>query len=180
VPPSRYTRSTTHAYSPRSSAVTGISLNGSEPSRIPADVQFTSTSAATGPSTTATPSSAPSRRARAGVRFQTATAAPTERSAYAAARALPPAPSTSALFGGGSPSASSSPGASVLSARIVPSAAKVSVFAAPIARASSEASVASASAASLCGIVTLTPANPWAGRSRTVASNASGATAMRS
>ena len=40
----------------------------------------------------------------------------------------------------------------------------VSVFAAPIARASSEAVVASASAASLCGIVTLTPAKPAAGQ----------------
>ena len=180
MPPSRYTRSTTHAYSPRSSAFTGISLNVSAGSYRPTDVQLTSTSAPPGASTAVTPRSAARRRARSAARFQTKTSAPAPRSAYAAARALPPAPSTSAVRGAGSPSASSSPGASVLSARIAPSGPNVSVFAAPIACASSERSVARASAASLCGIVTLTPRKPAAGRPRTVASNASGSTAIAS
>ena len=53
-------------------------------------------------------------------------------------------------------SAASRPPASVLSAWIAPSA-NVSVFAAPIARAASLASSATASAATLCGIVTFAP-----------------------
>ena len=69
----------------------------------------------------------------------------------------------------------------MLSARIAPSAGpNVSVFAAPIARASADASVATASAASLWGIVTFTPANPAAARPPTVSANASGGTARRS
>ena len=180
MPPSRYTRSTTHAYLPRSSVVSGRDLNVSAGSCSPTDVQFTSTSAPTGPSTAATPRSTASRRARSGDRFHTATAAPVERNAWAAARALPPAPRIIALRGTGSPSASSRPGASVLSARIAPSTPNVSVFAAPIARAAGDASPASASASSLCGIVTLTPANPAVASSPSVAASASGATATRS
>ena len=179
--PSRYTRSTTHAYSPMSSDVTGSSLNVSAGSCRPTDVQLTRTSAAIGRSTAATPRSAATARPRSGVRFHTATAAPVRRKAYATARALPPAPSTSALRGAGSPSASSRPGASVLSARIWPSPGpNVSVFAAPMARASAEASVASASAASLCGTVTLTPWKPAAGSPRTRSAKPSGATGRRS
>src|SRR3954469_12654933 len=102
------------------------------------------------------------------------------RGGAAAAGGRPPAPSTSAVRGAGSPRASRSPGASVLSARIAPSGPNVSVFAAPIARASSEASSARASAASLCGIVTLTPANPCAGSPRTVCTKSSGETVIGS
>jgi hypothetical protein len=61
----------------------------------------------------------------------------------------------------------------VLSARIAPSS-NVSVLAAPIACAAGLATSASASAASLCGIVTLTPRKPAAGSARTVSSNSSG------
>ena len=61
------------------------------------------------------------------------------------------------------PSAAISPGASVFSAAIVPSAANVSVLAAPISRAAVEACVASASAACLCGIVTFAPTKPAPG-----------------
>ena len=80
---------------------------------------------------------------------------------------------------GGSGSAASRPGASVLSARIVPSGAKVSVFAAPIAAAAGVAASASASAASLCGIVTFAPRKPAAGSARTVSANSSGGTGRR-
>ena len=74
-------------------------------------------------------------RARSGVRFQIATSAPARASAQTTARALPPAPSTSAERSGRSPSAAIRPGASVFSAAISPPAEKVSVFAAPISRA---------------------------------------------
>ncbi len=57
---------------------------------------------------------------------------------------------------------------------MAPSAPKVSVLAAPIARAVSVAVSASASAASLCGMVTLTPTNPWPGSARTVSAKSSG------
>ena len=61
----------------------------------------------------------------------------------------------------GPPSASSTPGASVLSAWTAPvSGSKVRVFAAPTARAVWVAVAARASAASLCGIVTFAPAKP--------------------
>ena len=63
----------------------------------------------------------------------------------------------------------------MLSAWIRP-AEKVSVLAAPIALATSLASSATASAASLCGTVTLAPAYSPAAISRTLASNPSGAT----
>ena len=57
------------------------------------------------------------------------------------------------------------PGASVLSASIVPSSRKVSVFAAPIcARACRSTTSATRIARSLCGIVTLAPANPACGQ----------------
>jgi hypothetical protein len=69
--------------------------------------------------------------------------------------------------------------ASVLSAAIAPSA-NVSVFAAPISAAASEAESATDSAASLCGTVTLTPANPRSGSDRTSSSNSSAATSMAS
>ena len=48
------------------------------------------------------------------------------------------------------------------------------MLAAPIACAAGLATSASASAASLCGIVTLTPRKPAAGSARTVSSNSSG------
>ena len=86
--------------------------------------------------------------------------APALRSAHTAARAEPPAPSTSArLSATGAAIAPVIPTASVFSAA-TPRRRKLSVFAAPISRAASEASVATASAASLCGTVTLTPAKP--------------------
>ena len=69
--------------------------------------------------------------------------------------------------------------ASVFSAAIRPSA-KLSVLAAPIARAASEASSASSSAASLCGTVTLAPTKPSPGIARTRASKSSGATSIAS
>src|SRR3954452_3947357 len=130
VPPSRYTRSNTHAYSPRSSAFTGISLNVSCGSWSPTEVQFTSTAAGRGSATAATPRSAARRWTRSRARFQTKTSDPARRNAYAAGRGLPPAPSTSAVRGAGSPRASRSPGASVLSARIAASGANGSGFAA--------------------------------------------------
>jgi hypothetical protein len=70
------------------------------------------------------------------------------------------------------------PGASVLSARIRPPS-NVSVFAAPISRAVGVASSASASAAPLCGIVTLTPRKPAAGSALTVSANSSGGSGSR-
>lgn len=77
-------------------------------------------------------------------------------------------------------SAATKPGASVLAAWIAPdSASKVSVFAAPISRAAAVDASASASAASLCGIVTLAPTNPAAGSPRTVSSKTSGGTGRR-
>ena len=99
------------------------------------------------------------------VRFQIATCRARVRAAPSTtARAEPPAPSTSArLPAGGSGSAAISPVASVLSASIPP-AVKLSVFAAPISRAAAEARSATASAASLCGTVTLTPAKSVAAR----------------
>jgi hypothetical protein len=56
----------------------------------------------------------------------------------------------------------------------MPRGSKVSVLAAPIARAAALASSATASAACLCGIVTLTPRKPAAGSARTVSANSSG------
>ena len=53
---------------------------------------------------------------------------------------------------------------------------KLSVLAAPIARAAGEARSAIASAACLCGIVTLAPTNPDAGSARTVSPSSSGGT----
>ena len=63
--------------------------------------------------------------------------------------------------------------ASVLSARMR-SPRKVRVLAAPICRAASEASSATRSAASLCGIVTLAPTYPSPARARTRSSNSAG------
>ena len=71
-------------------------------------------------------------------------------------------------------SAAISPGASVLSAAIRPSGSNSSVLAAPIAAARGVGSVARASAASLCGIVTLTPRKPACGSAATVSANSSG------
>ena len=67
----------------------------------------------------------------------------------------------------------------MLAALISPSGVKVSVFAAPISRASSVALLASCSAACLCGIVTLAPRKPAAGSARTVSANSSGGTGRR-
>jgi hypothetical protein len=64
---------------------------------------------------------------------------------------------------------------SVLSAWTAPSS-NVSVLAAPTARAVSVASSARASAAYLCGIVTLTPRKPSSGSARTVSAKRSGGT----
>ena len=61
-------------------------------------------------------------------------------------------------------------------ASIRPSSLKISVFAAPIARALSAASSASASAASLCGIVTFAPRKPAPASARTVSANLPGGT----
>ncbi len=131
-------------------------------------------SAAAGRSAWSTSSSRASCRARSGVRFQTETSAPASRSAHTAARPAPPAPSTSArLPAGSSPSAAISPGASVFSASISPWA-KLSVLAAPIAVAAGLAESASARAACLWGMVTLSPRYPAAGSARTVSSNRSG------
>ena len=83
----------------------------------PTDVALTTSSAATGASTVATSRSAASMLARSGVLFQTLTSAPASRSAHAAARPAPPAPSTSAVIPRTSRgSAASRPAASVLSA----------------------------------------------------------------
>ena len=132
----------------------------------PTDVQLTRMSAASGASTARAPSSAASARARSGVRFQTprrAAPALAQRPHRGAGRAAGAEHERAAAGRARSARAASSPGASVLSARIAPSS-NVSVFAAPIARAASVASSASASAASLCGIVTLTPRKPAAGQ----------------
>ena len=116
----------------------------------------------------------------AGVRFHTIRSrTPAWSSAHTAARALPPAPSTNAVRPSmGSPMVARRPGASVLSAWMWPSL-NVSVFAAPIAAASSPASSASASAASLWGIVTFAPANPTAPSARAVSAKRSGGTGRR-
>jgi hypothetical protein len=73
-------------------------------------------------------------------------------------------------------SASISPGASVLSATIVPSASNRNVFVAPISAALWLARSANPSAACLCGTVTFTPRNPAAGRALTVSASSSGGT----
>ncbi len=154
-------------------------MNVEAGSSRPTDVQLTSRSAFRGTVKAArTPRSAASASARAAVRFQTVTSAPALRSDQAHARALPPAPSSTAVCPVSSlvPSARSSPGASVLSPWMVPSSRKLSVFTAPISRAASVSSSLSRSAASLCGIVTLAPTNPAAGRPRTVSSKSSGGT----
>ena len=114
------------------------------------------------------------------MRFQIDTRAPSVTSAQATARAEPPAPSTRARWpAGGAGSESRKPRASVFSAAIRPPA-KLSVLAAPIARAASEASSASSSAATLCGTVTLAPTKPSAAIPRTSASNSAGATSIAS
>ncbi len=114
------------------------------------------------------------------MRLRIETSAPASRSAQIAARAEPPAPRTSARRPvRGSPIAAVIALASVLSAAITPSA-KLSVFAAPIARAAPEAASATASAASLCGTVTLTPAKPAPGSDRTRSAKFSGATSIAS
>ena len=126
------------------------------------------------------PNSAARASALAAVRFQIETWAPARVRAQTQARAEPPAPSTSARIPAGSAaSAPSNPAASVFSASIRPPA-KLSVFAAPISPAAAEARSAIASAASLCGTVTLTPANPSPGNERTRGSNRSGATSIAS
>ena len=66
----------------------------------------------------------------------------------------------------------------MLSASMRPSV-NVSVLAAPIAVAGGGASVASASAASLCGMVTLAPTKPACGSARTVSANRCGGTGRR-
>ena len=89
------------------------------------------------------PSSAARLAARCAVRFHSRTsAAPASSRAQTTARALPPAPRTIAVRPAtGNGSAAISAGASVLSAPISPSAPKVSVLAAPIARARAVARV---------------------------------------
>ena len=62
----------------------------------------------------------------------------------------------------------------MLSARIAPPDPNVSVFAAPTAAAVADASVASASAASLCGMVTLIPRKPAGASARTVSPKRTG------
>ena len=127
-------------------------------------MQLTSRSAGSARATARAPRSCASSCARSGVRFHTDTSlAPSRSSAQTAARALPPAPSTSArLPAGDSPRAAIKPGASVFSAAIAPPGAKLSVLAAPISRAASLALSASASAACLWGIVTFAPTKPAA------------------
>ena len=61
----------------------------------------------------------------------------------------------------------------------IPAGPKVSVFAAPTAAAVGVAASASASAASLCGIVTLSPRKPAAGSARTVSAKRSGGSGSR-
>ena len=137
------------------------------------------------PLTARTPSSRASAPARSGVRFQTVTSrAPASRSAQTAARALPPAPSTSALGPRGETtepsSAAISPGASVFSAAIAPSGGereRVRRTDRPgrLARPAS----ASTSAACLWGIVTFAPTKPAGPRARVVSANSSGGTGSR-
>ena len=135
----------------------------------PTDVQLTRMSAGAARATGVPPICSQSAWARAGVRFQTRTSlAPASSKPHTAARALPPAPSTSAVLPAAeSGSASIRAGASVLSASML-SSEKVRVFAAPIPSARDVLSVASFSAASLCGIVTLAPRKPAAGSALTV------------
>src|SRR5882757_6082870 len=167
----------------KSSGVSGRCSKGSSPRR-PTAVVLTSSSysPACGAAAGVPPSSAARFAARSAVRFQTPTSAPSRASAQTAARAAPPAPRTRARLPRGEPgSAASSPPASVLSAAIVGTpvsapGAKLSVLAAPISCATSLAESASASAASLCGTVTLAPAKPSPAIARTRASNSSGVT----
>src|SRR5262249_41354946 len=85
--------------------------------------------------------------------FQTRrSAAPASSSAHTAARALPPAPSTTAVFPAGvNGNALTSAGASVLSALISPLCSKTRVLAAPIARARGVRGAAGAGARRLLG-----------------------------
>ena len=106
-------------------------------------MQWTSRSAGAASRTGSAPSSAASRSRPLGRAVPDPhLRAPASRSAHTAARALPPAPSTSALRPAtANGSAAISAGASVLSAWIEPSAPNTSVFAAPIARARAVGSV---------------------------------------
>ena len=83
---------------PRPAGPSGRARRSSIPSPAsPTAVQFTSRSAGPGVCTARAPSSAASASARGAVRFHTDTsAAPASASAHTAARAAPPAPSTSA------------------------------------------------------------------------------------
>ena len=115
----------------------GSSLNVLDGSASPTEVQLTSTSAAHRRGDRARRRARPrARAARSGVRFQTATVGARLRQRVGrGARASRPRRGQRACAARRSPSAASSPGASVLSAAMAPPGAKVSVLAAPMARA---------------------------------------------
>lgn len=88
--------------------------------------------------------------------------APSRAAAARAARAVPPAPSTVTAAPGRTPAADSTstmPVTSVLSAYHEPSGRRTNVLAAPTAAATGDVSSATASAASLPGMVTDSPAH---------------------
>ncbi len=182
VGPAAYTRSATTAGGSRSVRPRPARASPGSVGSKPTLVQFTSRSPpASARSATSTPRSAPSARARSGVRLTTATrAAPASASAQATARAEPPAPRTVAVMPRTSRSrAARNPGASVFSAAIAPPSPKLSVLAAPMASAARERVSASASAASLWGTVTFSPRKPDPGSALTVSANNSGGTGTR-
>ncbi len=132
-------------------------------------------------STVTSGSCARSDSARSAVRLVTVTGTPSVSRAAATARAEPPAPSTMAgPRARSTPSARRlfrNPSASVLLPKMRPSSVKVSVLAAPQRVAISSNSSQSASASSLCGMVTFTPANPECIRPRRATSIMPGRTA---
>ena len=152
------------------SARSSVAERSIRPSR-PTDVQLTSRSAACGRGDRARRRArARAPRARSGVRFQTddlggaRLAQRPDRRARAAAGAEH---ERAACPRGRAPSAAIRPGrVGVLGGDRAVGARSVSVFAAPISRAASLASSASASAACLCGIVTFAPTKPGAARAR--------------
>ena len=122
--------------------------------------------------------------ARSGVRFQTDTSlAPASRSAHTAARALPPAPSTSARMPAqvGDAERGDQPGRVGVLGRDRPvGGERERVGRADLARGRAAPASASASAACLWGIVTLAPRKPaGAQRARRSRANSAGGTGRR-
>ena len=132
--------------------------------------------------TARTPNSCASAAARSAVRFQTPTsAAPASRSAQITARALPPAPSTSARM-----PCTPNPSAAIRARRVgvlgldgAVGRERERVRRADLPGGRARAGVSSSSAARLCGIVTLAPTKPASASARVVSRNRAGGTGSR-